>query len=124
MKHDANARAQVDREEELGPPLVHVDEDKGLTVHMSADARVLAVAFGKLVRIFSMPEAESLVEFLHPAHVNSVSFDATASRVATACEDNHAYVYDLSSGRMLHNFKHTSVVHDVEFDANHDKFDT
>jgi WD40 repeat protein len=78
----------------------------------SADS---TVTLARTVRIWNaLTGASPLPPLEHPKGVHHVAFGGQL--LATACDDNHARLWSLDDGKLLHEFPHDGPVRSVDFD--------
>jgi WD40 repeat protein len=95
--------------------------DPATAVAVSRDGAQLALAGGKVVKLYDASSGAEAATLTHPAEVVSVAFSPDRSRILTGATDNLARVWDVKSGVVLQLFSHGGAVRGVAWhpsDAN------
>jgi hypothetical protein len=107
------------RSGELVARIAEIDEGI-VDADWSADGSMLATASWSTNRValWSGKDGARLGEpIAHSNHVECVTFDHAAKRLATGCDDSNARVYDVSTRKLLRAFEHEDLIDELSVDT-------
>jgi WD40 repeat protein len=97
----------------LTDPLKH--ETPLRSAAISADGRQVITVGGHVATLWEVNKREPVRVFKHADRVFDAQFSRDGKRIATACLDRHARVYDAATGDLLADLKQENPVRSVEF---------